>query len=148
MLLPREIIDGKMSIEDILNNFEMRCETETALVWVATIDGDVPHLAPVCFVKSLGEGRILIANIFVSKTVENIKAGSKVALGVSFMNNGRDGYLLKGKAEILEKGALFEDFYREIVEKTGGKRKPSSGILVKVEEIYSLKPYRGRKRLL
>ncbi|MDP6612790.1 MAG: pyridoxamine 5'-phosphate oxidase family protein [Candidatus Hydrothermarchaeota archaeon] len=137
-----------MEIEGILKKFEMRCEAETALVWVATQDEGIPHLAPVCFVKSLGKWRILIANIFLSKTVENIKAGSKVALGMSFMNNGRDGYLLKGKAEVLEKGALFGNFYREIVEKTGGKRKPRSGILVKVEEIYSLKPYRGKKRLL
>ena len=137
-----------MKIEDILRKFEMHCEATTTLVWVATQDGDIPHLAPVCFVKSLGEGRILIANIFVSKTVKNIKAGSKVALGLSFMNNGRDGYLLKGKAEILEKCAIFEDFYREIVEKTGGKRKPRSAILINVKEIYSLKPYIGKKRLL
>ncbi len=137
-----------MEIEGILKKFEMRCETEAALVWVATQDNDIPHLAPVCFVKSLGKGRILVANIFVSKTVKNIKAGSKVALGLSFMNNGRDGYLLKGRAEVLEKGSLFENFYREIDEETGGKRKPRSGILVQVEEIYSLKPYRGKKRLL
>jgi len=137
-----------MELEGILKKFEMRCEAETALVWVATQDEGIPHLAPVCFVKSLSKWRILIANIFLSKTVDNIKAGSKVALGMSFMNNGRDGYLLKGKAEVLEKGAIFGNFYREIVEKTGGKRKPRSGILVKVEEIYSLKPYRGKKRLL
>jgi len=136
-----------MDIEDILRKFEMRCEGEGALVWIATQDGGVPHLAPVCFVKSLGNGRILIANIFVSKTVRNIKAGSKVALGVSFMSNARDGYLLKGKAEI-DKGAFFQDFYKEIVEKTGGTRKPRSAILVNVEEIYSLKPFRGKKRLL
>ena len=137
-----------MELEGILKKFEMRCEAETALVWVATQDEGIPHLAPVCFVKSLSKWRILIANIFLSKTVDNIKAGSKVALGMSFMNNGRDGYLLKGKAEVLEKGAIFGNFYRERVEKTGGKRKPRSGILVKVEEIYSLKPYRGKKRLL
>lgn len=139
---------GEMEIERILKKFDMRCETEASLVWAATIEGGIPHLAPVCFVKYLGERKILVANIFVSKTVKNIKAGSQVALGVSFMSNGRDGYLLKGNAEILEEGAAFEDFKREIIEKTKGKRKPRSCILVKAEEIYSLKPYRGKKKLL
>lgn len=134
-------------VEDILKRFEMRCETEASLVWVSTQRNGIPHLAPVCFVKYLGGKKILIANIFVSKTADNIKSGSRVALGVSFMDNGRDGYLVKGKAEIYEKGEVFEDFRREIMEKTRGKRKPRSGILIYVEEIYSLKPYRGKKKL-
>jgi hypothetical protein len=137
-----------METEDILKKFEMYCESEASLIWIATQEKNTPHLVPVCFVQYVGGCKIMIANVFISKTINNIKEGSKVAIGLSFMDKGRDGYLLKGDAQIIEKGKQFEKFSRNIENKTGGKRKPNSGILVNVDQIYSLKPYKGKKRLL
>jgi predicted pyridoxine 5'-phosphate oxidase superfamily flavin-nucleotide-binding protein len=44
--------------DDVKNTFENpECDKEKALTWVSTVteDGD-PHLAPVCFVKSIDIG--------------------------------------------------------------------------------------------
>lgn len=134
-------------LQDILKTFCNMCEKEKPLIWLATVDGDVPHLAPVCFVKSK-DNKLLVANVFVSKTVTNINKGSKIAAGVVFDKNRRDGYLVKGKGTVLDKGQVFEEFYEEVIEKTGGKRIPRSVILITVEKFYSLKPFSGKKRIL
>ncbi len=133
--------------KEILEAFDNRCIPENSLVWIATHSDGTPHLAPVCFVKNLGEGKLLIAYIFISKTVSNITKGSKMAVGTSFRRDGYDGYLLKGRGEVLSEGKLFEDFRREITEKTAGKRVPRGVILFTADEAYSLKPFRGKKRI-
>ncbi len=133
--------------DEILEAFDNRCYPEKSLVWVATLSGETPHLVPVCFVKNLGQGQLLIAYVFISKTASNVKKGSRMALGTSFRHDGYDGYLLKGSGELIMEGKLFEDFKKEITDKTSGKRVPRGAILFKAEEAYSLKPFRGKKKI-
>ncbi len=45
-------------------------------------------------------------------------------------------------------GPLFKEFYNEIFKITDGKRGLCSAILVTVDEIYSLKPSYGRKKII
>jgi hypothetical protein len=133
--------------EEVFEAFDNCCSPEKSLVWIATTSGDIPHLAPVCFVKNLGNGKLLIAYVFISKTASNIREGSKMAVGTSFRVNGYDGYLLKGRGEVLSEGELFEEFKKEVIERTSGKRVPKGVILFTTEECYSLKPSPGKKRL-
>ncbi len=134
--------------QTVLKFFDNRCKKDKPLIWLATVEDDMPHLVPVCFVRALENGRILVANIFISKTVTNIKNGSKIALSVSFEDNGRDGYMIKGRGEVIDEGPLFKEFYNEIFKITDGKRVLRSAILVTVDEIYSLKPSYGRKKII
>lgn len=133
--------------KEILDFFDNFCEAEKPLVWIATTSNGEPHVVPVCFIKPIGGDKVLIANNFVAKTARNISRGSKVALGAVKFANGYVGYMLKGWAEVLEKGELFESIKRLAEEKTKGKRKPVSAILVHVEKIYSLKPGAEKKRI-
>jgi|Deesub1362A_J573_1020465.scaffolds.fasta_scaffold00115_39 hypothetical protein len=134
--------------EDFHEIFSNYCASGRPIVWVSTIDDGTPHLVPVCFVKVLGEDKILIANVFIKKTVRNIEKGSKIAVGAVVKEDGFKGYMIKGRAENLKEGKLFEDFAKEVSDKSGGRRKPKSAVLVTIEEVYSLKPYEGRKRII
>ncbi len=133
--------------EDVLKAFDNLCYPEKPLVWVATCSEDEPHLVPVCFVKALDDGRLLIGNVFIKRTERNIESNPRIAVGVAFKREGWDGYLLKGRAEVLREGELFESFKREVLERSGGKRELSSALLVSVEEVYSLAPKKGKKRV-
>ena len=64
-----------METEDILKKFEMNCESEASLVWIATQEKNTPHLVPVCFVKYVDDFKLMIANVYISKTIKNIKEG-------------------------------------------------------------------------
>jgi len=136
-----------MKHEDVLKAFDSMCRPEKPLVWVATCSDNQPHLVPVCFVKALEDGRLLIGNVFIARTERNLRSNPRIAVGVAFKRDGWDGYLLKGRAEVLKEGELFESFRREVLERSGGKRRLVSALLVHVEEVYSLAPGSGKKRI-
>jgi len=132
--------------DDVKNIFENpECDKQKVLTWVSTVtkDGD-PHLAPVCFVKVIGNDKLLIGVSFISKTAANIKNGSRVAVGNAVYPNG---YMIKGSGELMDSGKHFDDFKERINKRFGGKIKPKAALLVSVEEIYHLKPAEGKKRI-
>ena len=132
--------------DDVIRTFENPdCDKQKALTWVSTVtkDGD-PHLAPVCFVKAIGNDKLLIGVSFISKTASNIKNGSRVAVGNAVYPNG---YMIKGSGEIMDSGKYFDDFKERINKRFGGKIKPKAALLFSVEEIYHLKPAEGKKRI-
>lgn len=132
--------------DEVIKTFENPdCDKQKVLTWVSTVteEGD-PHLAPVCFVKTIDNDKVLIGVSFISKTASNIKKGSRVAIGNAVYPNG---YMIKGSAELISAGKYFEDFKERINKRFGGKIKPKAALLVNVEEIYHLKPAEGRKRI-
>lgn len=133
--------------EEILGYFDNLCHREKSLVWIATTSNGIPHVVPICYVKSIGDDQLLVAHVFIDKTVKNIEEGSKVALGTAKRTNGYDGYMIKGRAEVIKQGPLFESMKRAVEDATKGRRRPKSVILVNAEEVYSLKPRTERKRI-
>lgn len=69
---------------DVLDAFNILCSPEKPLVWIATSKKDEPHLVPVCFVKPLKDGRLIIGNVFIKKTEQNIRKNPKISVGVAF----------------------------------------------------------------
>lgn len=58
--------------DDVKNIFDNpECDKQKALTWVSTVteDGD-PHLAPVCFVKAVGNDKLLIGVSFISDSIK------------------------------------------------------------------------------
>lgn len=132
--------------DEIIKTFEnIECDKTKALTWIATVttEGD-PHIAPACFIKPIDKDKLLIGISFISKTISNIKKGSRVAVGNAVYP---DGYMVKGKGDILKEGPYFEDFKERIEKRFGGKIKPKAVLLVSIEEIYHLKPAGGKKRI-
>lgn len=120
------------------------CDKEKPLVWVATIDEENPHLAPFCFTKVVEGDKLLVAINFASKTMKNIQKGSKVAVGAAIYY---DGYMVKGTGSIIKEGKYFEEVAKMVKERFGEKIKPQAALLVDAEEVYSLKPTTGRKKI-
>lgn len=132
--------------DEVIKIFENPdCDKQQALTWVSTVteEGD-PHLAPVCFIKTIDKDKLLIGVSFISKTASNIENGSRVAIGNAVYPNG---YMIKGSGEIMKTGKYFEDVKERINKRFGGKIKPKAALLVEVEEIYHLKPAEGKKRI-
>lgn len=132
--------------DEVMKMFENPdCDKLKVLTWVSTVTEDgAPHLAPACFIKPVDNDKLLIGISFMSKTVSNIKNGSGVAVANAVYPNG---YMVKGSGEILNSGKYFEDVKERINKRYGGKIKPKAALIVKVEEIYHLKPAEGKKRI-
>lgn len=124
------------------------CDKKQPLIWISTVEGleqdGTPHLAPVCFVKVIKNDELLVAVNFVTKTMYNIETNSKVAVGVAVPY---EGFLIKGSGTIIKKGPQFDEVQSMVKARFGDKIKPKAAISIYVEEVYSLKPGPGSKRI-
>ena len=103
----------------------------------ATKDGD-PHVIPAAFGKVLSEDELLLVNVFMKKTVENIKANPKVAVSVWDMESLK-GYEFKGNARIETSGKAFDDSVN-MVKSMMPQLSAKAAVIVKVDSIYVRTP--------
>lgn len=141
------MVDLPEEAVEMFNNED--CDKSRPLVWISTVEvrdkEGSPHLAPVCFTKVLDRDKILVAINFATQTMYNIETYSRVALGIAVHY---DGYLVKGTGAIIEKGSEFEQVQEMVKARFGDKIKPKAALLIYVEEVYSLKPGSGSKKIV
>jgi predicted pyridoxine 5'-phosphate oxidase superfamily flavin-nucleotide-binding protein len=79
------------------------------LAWVATASHDgVPNVTPKGSLKLVDEHHVAFADLFSLKTQKNLQENSNVAVTVVDKATAK-GYQLKGRAEIVTSGPLFEE---------------------------------------
>jgi predicted pyridoxine 5'-phosphate oxidase superfamily flavin-nucleotide-binding protein len=117
------------------------------LAWVATASRDgVPNVTPKGTVKLLDEQHILFADLFSLKTRKNLEENTKVAVTVVDTATGK-GYQLKGTAEVLSSGPLFEETAKHIKESPKGLPPVQHVVKIAVEAVFdqSVGPDAGKK---
>ncbi len=128
---------------EMFNNPE--CHKDNPLIWIATVESeDTPHLAPVCFTKVVEKDKLLVAINFATKTLQNIEKNPKVAAGIAVHY---EGFMVKGIGQIIKKGSEFEEVQKMVKSRFGDKIKPIAAIYIDIEEIYTLKPKPGSKKI-
>jgi predicted pyridoxine 5'-phosphate oxidase superfamily flavin-nucleotide-binding protein len=116
---------------------EIAAKTKGFAVATTTKDGE-PHVVPVGFGKVLSEDELLLVDVFMKKTLENIKANPRVAVSVWDMESLK-GYEFKGTARIETSGKIFDEsanMVRSIMPQLSAK----GAIIVKVDSIYVRTP--------
>jgi len=106
------------------------------LAWVATVSHDgTPNVTPKGSLKMLDDQHVVFADLFSLKTRDNLRANPKVAVTVADPAVGK-GYQLKGTAEIITSGQLFDETAKAI--KESPKNLPPIHYVVKitVESVY------------
>ncbi len=117
------------------------------MAWVATAASDgMPNTTPKGSVRVIDDEHVFFADLFSRKTRENLRANPKVAVTVADMTTFK-GYQIKGSAEILESGLLFEQM-REEIKKAPMKLPPLQYVVrITVEGVYdqSVGPDAGKQ---
>ena len=117
------------------------------MAWVATAASDgMPNTTPKGSVRVIDDEHVIFADLFSRMTRENLRANPKVAVTVADMTTYK-GYQIKGSAEILESGLLFEQM-REEIKKAPMKLPPLQYIVrITVEAVYdqSVGPDAGKQ---
>ncbi len=106
-------------------------------VATATKEGE-PNVVPIAFGKVLSEDEVLLMDVFMEKTKENIKANPRVAISVWDMDTFK-GYQLKGSARIETSGSVFDDGVN-MVKSMMPQLSPKAAVIVKVDSIYVTSP--------
>lgn len=102
----------------------------------ATKEG-VPNVVPIGFARPVDEKTILLVDNYMKKTRENLENNPKASLVPR--DTTACPYQFKGTVEIHISGKIFDeavDWARSVMSKLPAK----AAILLKVEEIYSVKP--------
>ena len=117
------------------------------MAWVSTaaLDG-TPNATPKGSVRVIDDEHLAFADLFSRKTRENLLSNPKVAVTVIDPKSMK-GYQLKGVAELLTSGPLFEQF-GEILKKAPRVMPPMVYVVkITVDSIYdqSVGPDAGKK---
>jgi len=102
-----------------------------------TQDGD-PHVIPVGFGRILSDDEILLVDVFMRKTLENIRANPKVVVSIWDFENIK-GYEFKGNARIETSGSAFDESVK-MVKGILPQLDAKGAIIVKVDSIYIRTP--------
>ena len=117
------------------------------LAWVATASRDgEPNVTPKGTLKLMDENHVLFANLFSLKTRRNLLENSKIAVTVVDAPTAK-GYQLKGTAEIITSGPLFEDTSKQLKESPKGLPPLHHIVKITVEAVFdqSVGPDAGKQ---
>ena len=91
----------------------------------------VPNVVPIGAIKILDDETILVSDQFFNKTLKNLKENPKIA--ISFWK-GREGYQIKGDAEVLTEGALYQETNEWMQERTKGRLSSKGAIRIAITD--------------
>jgi predicted pyridoxine 5'-phosphate oxidase superfamily flavin-nucleotide-binding protein len=107
-----------------------------AYVATATKDG-VPNVVPIAYIKPLDNKTLLIADSYMVKSRANLEANPKIAFVVE--DAARHPFQFKGTTEIFTEGEYFDEVVKWVKDINPLAPKPKAAILIKLDEIYSVK---------
>ncbi len=117
------------------------------LAWVATASRDgEPNVTPKGTLKLFDEHHVLFADLFSLKTRKNLSENNKIAVTVVDTATGK-GYQLKGTAEIISSGPLFEETSKQLKGSPKGLPPLQHVVKIAVEAVFdqSAGPDAGRQ---
>ena len=102
--------------------------------------GGLPNVVPIHFVKILSDNEMMMADIFMKKTFENIQENPIVAISVwDWDVKPRKGYQFKGTPRIETSGRIY-DMAVEMVKAEKPDLTPKSAIILKITDIFVTSP--------
>jgi len=108
---------------------------------VATCDKDgVPNVVPIHFVKILSDDEIMMADVFMKKTLENIKQNAVMAVSAwDYEVKPRKGFQFKGTPRIETSGGIY-DMAVKMVKAEKPDLTAKSAVVVKITDIFVTSP--------
>lgn len=118
---------------------------KTAWVGTASRDG-TPNATPKGSVKVLDDSHLMFADLFSRKTRENLKENPHISITV-IDDKTFKGYQLKGLAELIDSGPLFERVKEELSKSPKQLPPPIYVVRITVGAVYdqSVGPDAGKK---
>jgi predicted pyridoxine 5'-phosphate oxidase superfamily flavin-nucleotide-binding protein len=106
------------------------------LAWVATASSTGnPNTTPKGTLKLLDSQHVCFADLFSGKTRHNLLENKQIAVTIADPQTGK-GYQLKGTAELVDSGPLFEVACKQVAEIQKGLPTPHAVVKITVEAVF------------
>ena len=116
-------------------------------VWdLATCADGEPNVVPVAFKDVTEDGKLLVGDVFLETTLNNIKANDgKITISVYDAQN-LEGYQIKGTAQYVTEGADVDTFKAMVEEMFNGAATAKGALIITPEKVIVTTPGADNKK--
>lgn len=120
-----------------------------ASMWdLATCADGEPNVVPVAFKDVADDGKLLVGDVFLETTLNNIKAnGGRIAISVYDAQN-LEGYQIKGTAEYVTEGQVVDTFKAMVEKMFNGAATAKGALIITPEKVIVTTPGADNKKVL
>ena len=115
---------------------------------LATCANGEPNVVPVAFKDVTEDGKLVVGDVFLETTLNNIKANNgKIAISVYNAQN-LEGYQIKGIAEYVTEGAVVDTFKAMVEKMFKGAATAKGALIITPEKVIVTTPGAENKKVL
>lgn len=115
---------------------------------LATCADGEPNVVPVAFKDVTDDGKLLVGDVFLETTLNNIKAnGGRIAISVYDAQN-LEGYQIKGTAEYVTEGQVVDTFKTMVEKMFNGTATAKGALIITPEKVVVTTPGVDNKKVL
>ncbi|MCI5852831.1 MAG: pyridoxamine 5'-phosphate oxidase family protein [Clostridiales bacterium] len=115
---------------------------------LATCANGEPNVVPVAFKDVTEDGKLVVGDVFLETTLQNIKANDgKIAISVYDAQN-LEGYQIKGTVEYVTEGAVVDTFKAMVEEMFHGAATAKGALIITPSKVIVTTPGADNKKEL
>ena len=115
---------------------------------LATCANGEPNVVPVAFKDVTEDGKLVVGDVFLETTLDNIKANhGKIAISIYNAEN-LEGYQIKGTAEYVTEGAVVNTFKAMVEKMFNGAATAKGALIITPEKVIVTTPGADNKKVL
>lgn len=115
---------------------------------LATCANGEPNVVPVAFKDVTDDGKLLVGDVFLETTLNNIKAnGGKIAVSV-YDAQSLEGYQIKGTAEYVTEGTVVDTFKSMVEKMFNGDATAKGALIITPDKVIVTTPGAENKKVL
>ena len=98
-------------------------------LWYLATCSDEPNAVPVAFREVSEDGKLLVGDVFLKTTLDNIRRNGKIAVSACD-GTTMEGYQIKGTAEYVTEGPVVAAFKKAVEERFGGAMTAKGALII------------------
>ena len=116
-------------------------------MWYLATYSDTPNAIPVAFKDVTPDGKLVVGDVFLETTLNNIKANGKIAVSACNATT-MEGYQIKGTAEYVTEGAVVDTFKKLVSDMFKGAATAKGALIITPEKVIVTTPGADNKKEL
>lgn len=115
---------------------------------LATCANGEPNVVPVAFKDVTEDGKLIVGDVFLETTLNNIKANNgKITISV-YDPQTLEGYQIKGTAEYISSGAVVDTFKAMVEKMFNGAATAKGALVITPDKVIVTTPGADNKKVL
>ena len=106
---------------------------------LATCKDGQPNVVPVAFKDITSDGKLLVGDVFLKNTLENLEHNDRIAISV-YDAQKMEGYQIQGRAKHVTEGKSVSDFKAEVEELFNGAATAKGALVIIPEKVIITTP--------